>query len=163
MSEMFTLNHAYIRTSLKAIPLFQMDIISGGEYYLTITAAEFIYMRILYISDDLVSAAAGTTSFDGVSYTTVAENLTGLLAPGSTGVNHGLFFQLLITCSRHLIYVSRRHRDRWYDQAPHGHYCLNPPLDPGILGPTRNLFRLTVSVTIIMIIHVALYLYLFCN
>lgn len=40
--------------------------------------------------DDLVSAAAGTTSFDGVSYTTVAENLTGLLAPGSTGVNHGI-------------------------------------------------------------------------
>ena len=92
MSEMFALNHAYIRTSLRAIPLFQMAITSGGEYYLTITSAEFIYMSNLYTSDDLVSAAAGTTSFDGVSYTTVAENLTGLLAAGSTGVNHGLFF-----------------------------------------------------------------------
>jgi len=43
------------------------------------------------IGRDLMSAAAqGSTSFDGVSYSTVAENITGLLAPGSTGVNHGI-------------------------------------------------------------------------
>jgi len=43
------------------------------------------------IGRDLMSAAAqGSTSFDGVSYSTVAENITGLLAPGSAGVNHGI-------------------------------------------------------------------------
>jgi hypothetical protein len=33
----------------------------------------------------LVSNAAGITSFGGVTYSTTAENITGLLAPGSVG------------------------------------------------------------------------------
>ncbi|KAF5364404.1 hypothetical protein D9757_011913 [Collybiopsis confluens] len=37
----------------------------------------------------LVNAAIGTTRFDGVTYVTTARNLTGLLAAGSIGVNHG--------------------------------------------------------------------------
>jgi len=40
--------------------------------------------------DLLVSAAIGIKSFDGITYTTSATNLTGLLAPGSDGVNHGI-------------------------------------------------------------------------
>jgi hypothetical protein len=40
-------------------------------------------------SDQLVSAAIGKTRFLGVNYNTVAQNITGLLAPGSDGVNHG--------------------------------------------------------------------------
>jgi len=40
--------------------------------------------------DSLVSNAIGITSFGGVTYSTTAENITGLLAPGSTGVNHGI-------------------------------------------------------------------------
>ncbi|GLB37227.1 hypothetical protein LshimejAT787_0402780 [Lyophyllum shimeji] len=40
--------------------------------------------------DRLVSSAIGKTSFGGVSYTTSAKNLTGLLAPGSNGINHGI-------------------------------------------------------------------------
>ncbi|KAJ3893800.1 hypothetical protein GG344DRAFT_74615 [Lentinula edodes] len=39
--------------------------------------------------DELSAAAIGTTSFDGVTYSTTGINLTGLLAPGSDGVNHG--------------------------------------------------------------------------
>lgn len=40
--------------------------------------------------DKLVAAAtAGQTSFDGVTYSTTAEAITGLMAAGSTGVNHG--------------------------------------------------------------------------
>ncbi|KAJ7132884.1 hypothetical protein C8R43DRAFT_653487 [Mycena crocata] len=43
------------------------------------------------IGRDLLSAnATGTTSFGGITYSTVAEHLTGLLAPGSAGVNHGI-------------------------------------------------------------------------
>jgi len=38
----------------------------------------------------LVNAAIGTTRFDGVTYVTTARNLTGLLAAGSVGVNHGI-------------------------------------------------------------------------
>ncbi|KAJ4495277.1 hypothetical protein C8R41DRAFT_902408 [Lentinula lateritia] len=40
--------------------------------------------------DELSAAAIGTTSFDGVTYSTTGMNLTGLLAPGSTSVNHGI-------------------------------------------------------------------------
>ncbi|KAJ3920562.1 hypothetical protein F5877DRAFT_89379 [Lentinula edodes] len=35
--------------------------------------------------DELSAAAIGTTSFDGVTYSTTGTNLTGLLAPGSAG------------------------------------------------------------------------------
>ncbi|KAJ4001930.1 hypothetical protein F5050DRAFT_1559717 [Lentinula boryana] len=40
--------------------------------------------------DELSAAAIGTTSFGGVTYSTAAQNLTGLLPPGSAGVNHGI-------------------------------------------------------------------------
>lgn len=41
--------------------------------------------------DALVAAAiASTTSFDGITYATTAENITGLLAPGADGVNHNI-------------------------------------------------------------------------
>jgi len=43
------------------------------------------------IGRNLLSAsAAGSTSFDGVNYSTTAQNLTGLLAPGAAGVNHDI-------------------------------------------------------------------------
>lgn len=35
--------------------------------------------------DRLASSAIGQKSFGGVTYTTTARNMTGLLAPGSTG------------------------------------------------------------------------------
>jgi len=40
--------------------------------------------------DKLAALAMGTTHFDGVTYVTTARNLTGLLAAGSVGVNHGI-------------------------------------------------------------------------
>jgi hypothetical protein len=40
--------------------------------------------------DRFVADASGITSFDGVSYKTVATNITDLISPGSTGVNHGI-------------------------------------------------------------------------
>ncbi|CDO76722.1 hypothetical protein BN946_scf184796.g16 [Trametes cinnabarina] len=39
--------------------------------------------------DQLVAGAVGITSFDGVTYSTTAQNVTGLLPVGSAGVNHG--------------------------------------------------------------------------
>lgn len=43
-------------------------------------------------SQQLVAAAVGVTAFDGVTYTTVAQNITGLIEAGSTGVNHGTHY-----------------------------------------------------------------------
>ncbi|KAJ3826314.1 hypothetical protein F5880DRAFT_1476451 [Lentinula raphanica] len=40
--------------------------------------------------DQLSAAAEGTTSFGGVTYSTEATNLTGLLPAGSAGVNHDI-------------------------------------------------------------------------
>ncbi|KAF9078413.1 hypothetical protein BDP27DRAFT_1309549 [Rhodocollybia butyracea] len=40
--------------------------------------------------DALSLAAIGTTSANGVTYSTVGTNVTGLLAPGSAGVNHDI-------------------------------------------------------------------------
>ena len=40
-------------------------------------------------SNELVAAAVGTKSHGGVTYNTVAQNITGLMPAGSDGVNHG--------------------------------------------------------------------------
>jgi hypothetical protein len=48
-----------------------------------------IYELTIYYRDALVSAAVGTTSFNGVTYSTTSEMISGLLPAGSTGVNHG--------------------------------------------------------------------------
>ncbi|KAI0312307.1 hypothetical protein OF83DRAFT_1166014 [Amylostereum chailletii] len=40
--------------------------------------------------DELVSAAKGVVSWDGVTYNTVVEDITGLMAVGSEGINHGI-------------------------------------------------------------------------
>lgn len=39
--------------------------------------------------DALVAAAVAGSNFDGVTYSTTAENITGLLQAGDAGVNHG--------------------------------------------------------------------------
>lgn len=41
-------------------------------------------------SDQFVTAALGTTSNNGVTYTTTAQNITGLMPAGSAGVNHSM-------------------------------------------------------------------------
>ncbi|KAJ3556175.1 hypothetical protein NM688_g2171 [Phlebia brevispora] len=40
--------------------------------------------------DALVQAAVGTTSFNGVTYSTTSETLEGVMVDGSTGVNHDI-------------------------------------------------------------------------
>ncbi|KAG9310819.1 hypothetical protein JVU11DRAFT_8672 [Chiua virens] len=47
--------------------------------------------------DDLISGAVGETSYGGVTYSTTAQNITGLLGPGSTGVNHGISQDGIVT------------------------------------------------------------------
>jgi hypothetical protein len=47
--------------------------------------------------DLLVSSAVaggGTTNQNGIEYQTTAQNITGLLQPGSNGINHGKPFEL---------------------------------------------------------------------
>lgn len=46
--------------------------------------------------DELVAAATdGQTSYNGVTYSTTQETVTGLLKPGTDGINHGSFLLLL--------------------------------------------------------------------
>jgi len=40
--------------------------------------------------NELVASATGSRSYNGVKYSTTAENVTDLLAAGSAGVNHGV-------------------------------------------------------------------------
>ncbi|KAJ7092486.1 hypothetical protein B0H15DRAFT_175956 [Mycena belliarum] len=40
--------------------------------------------------DKLVANALGVNTHEDVTYSTVGQNITGLLAPGSVGVNHGI-------------------------------------------------------------------------
>ncbi|KAG6382192.1 hypothetical protein JVT61DRAFT_842 [Boletus reticuloceps] len=41
--------------------------------------------------DSLVASAIGETDFNGVRYITKASNISGLLAPGDQGINHGVY------------------------------------------------------------------------
>jgi len=45
----------------------------------------------------LVSGAMGTTSSGGVTYSTTATNITGLLPVGSVGINHGIAIDGIVT------------------------------------------------------------------
>ena len=40
--------------------------------------------------DHFVNMALGTTTFNGTSYSTTFQNLTGVMPAGSNGVNHGI-------------------------------------------------------------------------
>jgi len=45
-------------------------------------------------SDTLVNSALELKKYQGVNYHTVARNITGLIPPGSTGINHGEWIKL---------------------------------------------------------------------
>ncbi|RDX56429.1 hypothetical protein OH76DRAFT_1451550 [Lentinus brumalis] len=47
--------------------------------------------------NELVAAAVGTKSHGGVTYNTVATNITGLMPVGSDGVNHGIAVDGIVT------------------------------------------------------------------
>ncbi|KAN0080371.1 hypothetical protein V8E55_009937 [Tylopilus felleus] len=47
--------------------------------------------------DELVAGAVGQTSYSGVTYSTTAQNITGLLGAGSAGVNHGISLDGIVT------------------------------------------------------------------
>lgn len=51
---------------------------------------------LLSFSNNLVAAAVGETSYDGVKYSTTAKNISGLLAPGDNGINHGQHATLVV-------------------------------------------------------------------
>ncbi|KAJ7452045.1 hypothetical protein B0H11DRAFT_2176680 [Mycena galericulata] len=70
---------------------------NSGAIFLAVSQEEDVFDGHTIIPDGynvgrdlLVAAAVGMTSHEDISYYTVAENLTGLLPAGSTGVNHGI-------------------------------------------------------------------------
>ncbi|KAF7976859.1 hypothetical protein HWV62_5576 [Athelia sp. TMB] len=69
----------------------------SGALFLAVSKEENVFESHTIIPDgydigrnELVSSATGSTSHGGVDYSTVAHNVTGLLAAGSAGVNHGI-------------------------------------------------------------------------
>lgn len=66
-----------------------MAITSGGEY--PQYRYEFAFKGSTFHSDRLVAAAVGDSSFGGVSYSTTAENITGLLPPGASQIDDGTY------------------------------------------------------------------------
>jgi len=71
----------------------------SGALFLAVSKEEDLEEQHTIVPDgydigrDLLVAAAtasGGTSFGGVSYQATSQNITGLLQPGSTGVNHGI-------------------------------------------------------------------------
>jgi hypothetical protein len=55
-------------------------------------------------SDSFVKSAVELKVYQGVKYKTVARNITGLIPPGSTGVNHGEYIKFS------MIHVTFAHR-----------------------------------------------------
>jgi len=51
------------------------------------------------LSDSFVKSALKLKKYRGVKYQTVAQNITGLIPPGSTGINHGEWTNLNFTAS----------------------------------------------------------------
>ena len=64
-----------------------MAITSDGK----VISSSLVAFLTLYshFSDALVRAATGVTHHNGISYTTTAETLAGVMPVGSNGVNHG--------------------------------------------------------------------------
>ena len=52
-------------------------------------------------SDSFVKNAVELKEYQGIKYNTVARNITGLIPPGSTGINHGEYikFSFIHLCS----------------------------------------------------------------
>ncbi|KAF7980776.1 hypothetical protein HWV62_36833 [Athelia sp. TMB] len=72
---------------------------NSGALFLAVSKEEDVSKSHTVIPDgydvgrnELVASATGSTSYGGVKYSTVAQNVTGLLAAGSAGVNHGQFY-----------------------------------------------------------------------
>jgi hypothetical protein len=60
---------------------------------------------VLLSSDALVKSALKLKKYRGVKYHTVAQNIPGLIPPGSTGVNHGKCNELSFNPARHFLFI----------------------------------------------------------
>jgi hypothetical protein len=71
------------------IPSLLMVMISAGASMFSSDCGGDHLLRFYVFSDTLATAAIGSTSHNGVNYSTTGNNITGLLSVGSNGVNHG--------------------------------------------------------------------------
>lgn len=58
-------------------------------------------------SDSFAKSAVELKEYQGVKYNVVARNITGLIPPGSTGVNHGGYIKFSFI---HVTFVNRASR-----------------------------------------------------
>lgn len=53
-----------------------------------------VYVGLFFSRKELVEAATSQARNGGVPYSTTAQNIKGLLAPGSEGINHGIIIKV---------------------------------------------------------------------
>jgi hypothetical protein len=75
--------------------------VSETQIYQCLTRLTTYYF---VFSDDFVKSAVKLKEYQGVKYNTVARNITGLIPPGSTGVNHGEYIKFSFI---HVTFVHR--------------------------------------------------------
>ncbi|KAF9518137.1 hypothetical protein BS47DRAFT_1338730 [Hydnum rufescens UP504] len=71
--------------------------VNTGAYFLACSVEEWLGQGHNIVPngydlgrDAIVASAEGQTSYKGVTYLSTVEYVTGLLTPGSTGINHGI-------------------------------------------------------------------------
>ena len=74
------------KTCLRVTPFRPTAIIWAGTH---LKGLHRIIANLKARRDALVQGALGTKNFGGVTYSTTAETLTGVMVSGTTGVNHG--------------------------------------------------------------------------
>jgi hypothetical protein len=94
-----------------------------------------------------VSGALGVKSYQGFKFQTVATNITGLLPPGSNGVNHGMAQPHL--CDAICSSAFDRHSDRWRYSSPYHHDCVMNSRTIPVDGFAHDLCYLTLSAVIV--------------
>ncbi|KJA27778.1 hypothetical protein HYPSUDRAFT_876163 [Hypholoma sublateritium FD-334 SS-4] len=67
--------------------------------------------------DQFVADALGQRTFGGFVYSTTAENITGLLPVGSTGINHGIAIDGIVTLITVTILATPKASPDFFDQS----------------------------------------------
>lgn len=79
-----SLSYSFTRMYQKVILYLPMDMMLVSKIYQYVCSTP-VYFGFFPGRTLLATSAAGTTTFGGVTYLTIARNITGLLAPGSAG------------------------------------------------------------------------------
>lgn len=119
-------------------------------------------MFLIPLRDALVSGAIGQKSYGGVTYSITARNISGLIAAGSTGVNHG---SLVTSYSLHCPRTDPRSRyfPGWYCKTLDGNYRLIPYVVFAVLAASSSSCFVFEKVLCLVLLCIRLFLLVYKN